>query len=143
MDSRTAQQRRHIMQSVKTKDTGPEIVVRKILHKAAYRYTTHAAKLPGRPDIVFNRRKKVIFVNGCFWHGHDCKKGALPKSRLEYWAPKICRNKERDAENLDKLRELGWQTLSIWQCEIDARSDLVSTLVAFLGPPKNSIDIYK
>jgi len=88
-DTRTPDQRRRIMQSVKTKNTGPELAVRKALHAEGYRFRLHRRDLPGSPDVVFPGRNKVIFIHGCFWHGHACKKGAAPKSRLEYWGPKI------------------------------------------------------
>jgi DNA mismatch endonuclease, patch repair protein len=109
MDTRTPDQRSRIMQAVKQKDTGPELLLRRALHRLGYRYRTHAKDLPGRPDLVFASRKKVIFVHGCFWHGHDCSKGRLPKSRPEYWIPKIEANKARDERVVlaDAVRFLG------------------------------------
>ncbi|WP_394707907.1 very short patch repair endonuclease [Roseovarius pacificus] len=118
MDTRTREQRRRIMQAVKTKNTGPEMIVRRLLHKHGYRYRLHRKDLPGRPDIVFSGKRKAIFVHGCFWHGHGCSKGRLPKSKLEYWKPKIERNKARDDRNVADLKDAGWQVLVIWQCEI-------------------------
>lgn len=118
MDTRTPEQRRHIMQSVKSKDTGPEMAVRRMLHAKGYRYRLHRKDLPGSPDIVFASKRKAIFVHGCFWHGHECSKGKLPKSKLNYWRPKIEQNKDRDARNIAKLEAAGWQTLVVWQCEI-------------------------
>nr|WP_320178941.1 very short patch repair endonuclease [Roseovarius pacificus] len=106
------------MQAVKTKNTGPEMIVRRLLHKHGYRYRLHRKDLPGRPDIVFSGKRKAIFVHGCFWHGHGCSKGRLPKSKLEYWKPKIERNKARDDRNVADLKDAGWQVLVIWQCEI-------------------------
>lgn len=106
------------MQAVKTKDTGPEMTVRRTLHSHGYRYRLHQKELPGRPDIVFKSRRKAIFVNGCFWHGHGCSKGKLPKSKLNYWQPKIEQNKARDARNIAELEAAGWKVLVIWQCEI-------------------------
>tara|TARA_R110002072_G_scaffold302300_2_gene484640 strand:+ start:104 stop:508 length:405 start_codon:yes stop_codon:yes gene_type:complete len=118
MDTRTPEQRRRIMQSVKTQDTGPEMIVRRMLHSHGYRYRLHRKDLPGRPDIVFKGRRKAIFVNGCFWHGHGCSKGKLPKSKLNYWQPKIEQNMARDARKISELEANGWQVLVVWQCEI-------------------------
>lgn len=106
------------MQAVKTKDTGPEMTVRCMLHGHGYRYRLHRKDLPGRPDIVFASKRKAIFVHGCFWHGHKCSKGKLPKSKLNYWQPKIEQNKARDDRNIAELEAAGWQVLVIWQCEI-------------------------
>ena len=117
MDTRTPEQRRRIMQSVKSKDTGPELVVRRLLHGMGYRYRLHRKDLPGRPDIAFGPRRKAIFVHGCFWHGHGCPKGRLPKSRLDYWQPKVDKNRERDRTKAEQLKNLGWSVLTIWQCE--------------------------
>lgn len=118
MDTRTPEQRRRIMQAVKQKDTGPELVVRKLLYGHGYRYRLHRRDLPGRPDIALGPKRKAIFVHGCFWHGHDCPRGRLPKSKLNYWGPKIARNKERDRSKQRELEELGWDVLTIWQCEL-------------------------
>jgi DNA mismatch endonuclease, patch repair protein len=122
-DTRTPEQRHRIMQSVKTRDTGPELLVRRLLHRLGYRYRLNERKLPGRPDIVFPRARKAIFVHGCFWHGHDCRKGHAPKSRLEYWGPKLNANKQRDAVQADRLQELGWSVLTVWQCETTGSPD--------------------
>jgi DNA mismatch endonuclease (patch repair protein) len=106
------------MKAVGTKDTGAEMIVRRLLHAKGYRYRLHRRDLPGSPDIVFPRLRKVLFVNGCFWHGHDCDKGRLPKSRLDYWRPKIELNKERDRRSIAALSETGWSVAVIWQCEL-------------------------
>ena len=105
------------MSAVRTKDTGPELLVRRILTRLNYRYRLHRKDLPGRPDVVFPGRKKAIFVHGCFWHSHGCDKGKAPRSRLEYWAPKLEANRVRDAANVDELAKLGWEVLVVWQCE--------------------------
>jgi DNA mismatch endonuclease (patch repair protein) len=118
MDTRTPEQRRRIMQAVKQKNTGPELAVRKLLYSHGYRYRLHRRDLPGRPDIALGPKHKAIFVHGCFWHGHDCPKGQLPKSKLNYWGPKIEANKERDRRNQRELEELGWDVMTIWQCEL-------------------------
>ncbi|MBB5393925.1 MULTISPECIES: very short patch repair endonuclease [unclassified Herbaspirillum] len=132
VDTRTIEQRRRIMQSVRIKDTGPEIIVRKIIYGLGYRYRLHRKDLPGRPDICFPGKKKVIFVHGCFWHGHLCKKGQLPKSKLEYWQPKINANKSRDAKNVDLLEQQGWKILILWQCELYETETLLLRLEEFL-----------
>jgi DNA mismatch endonuclease (patch repair protein) len=132
VDTRTADQRRRIMQSVKTQDTGPEWLVRRLLHAKGYRFRLHAKHLPGRPDIVFPSRKKAIFVHGCYWHGHKCSKGQLPKSRLDYWGPKIEANRERDARKSSELKALGWGTLTVWQCQTKNPQKLERRLIAFL-----------
>ena len=118
MDTRTPEQRRRIMRAVKTKDTGPEMTVRRMLHGHGYRYRLHRKELPGRPAIVFVVKRKAIFVHGCFWHGHGCTKGKLPKSKLNYWQPKIEQNKVRDGRNVAELERAGWRVLTIWQCEL-------------------------
>lgn len=140
VDTRTSEQRRRIMQSVGTRDTGPEREVRRVLFAAGYRYRLHRRDLPGSPDIVFPSRKKAIFVHGCFWHGHGCSKGKASKSRTEYWGPKLEANKARDARNIRDLRALGWTVLVVWQCEIADPDRLLARLVAFVDDDANSID---
>lgn len=134
MDTRTAEQRRRIMQSVRQRGTGPELVVRRVLHGSGYRFRTQAKHLPGRPDVVFSARRKVIFVHGCFWHGHGCAKGQLPKSRQDYWEPKIAANKFRDERTVNMLEAAGWECLTVWQCEARAEASLRGRLTRFLGP---------
>lgn len=134
VDTRTKEQRSRIMKSVRTRHTGPEMTVRKLAHRMGFRFRLHGRDLPGRPDLVFRSARKAIFVNGCFWHGHECcAKGRLPKSRTAYWAPKIARNKERDAEAIRRLERDGWKTLTIWQCEIRDPVSLETRLRGFLG----------
>lgn len=106
------------MSSVGTKNTGPELTLRRMLHRDGYRYRLHAKNLPGRPDIVFPNRRKAIFVHGCFWHGHDCSKGRPPKSRGDYWTPKLLANKARDARRIEELANLGWTSITVWQCQL-------------------------
>jgi DNA mismatch endonuclease (patch repair protein) len=106
------------MRAVGTKNTGPELQLRKLLHNAGYRFRLHKKELPGRPDLVFPGRRKVIFVHGCFWHGHRCSKGRAPKSKTDYWAPKLAANQARDARNISDLNQLGWDALVVWQCEL-------------------------
>lgn len=139
-DTRTPDQRRRIMQSVGTKDTGPEMVVRRIAHRLGYRYRLHRKDLPGSPDLVFPTRRKAVFVHGCFWHGHGCPKGRLPKSRPEFWVPKIERNRERDAGAVRALEDRGWESLTLWQCETKDAEAIKAKLVDFLGPPGSGPD---
>lgn len=140
VDTRTPQQRRRIMQSVKGKDTGPEMVVRRWLFSRGYRYRLHPKTLPGKPDIVMPGRRLAIFVHGCFWHGHDCIKGRAPKSRLDYWQPKLDNNRERDARKASELRALGWEVLTLWQCDIGDDARLARILERTLGKEQNTID---
>ena len=107
-----------MMAAVRSKDTKPERFIRRELHARGYRFRLHRRDLPGKPDIVFPSRKCAIFVNGCFWHGHDCPAGALPATRLEFWEAKIGRNKDRDAENQSKLEAAGWNVLVVWECDL-------------------------
>ncbi|WP_175107943.1 very short patch repair endonuclease [Pararobbsia alpina] len=136
VDTRTPAQRSRIMRAVGTQNTGPELLVRKLLHRLGYRFRLHVRVLPGTPDVVFSGRKKVILIHGCYWHGHACKKGALPKSSLQYWAPKIQANRERDVRNDAALRAAGWDVLTLWQCELKDVATLESALISFLGPSK-------
>lgn len=131
-DTRTPEQRRRIMQAVKTRDTGPELTVRNIVYRLGYRYRLNAKNLPGRPDIVLPGMMKAIFVHGCFWHGHGCRKGKAPKSRLDYWKPKLKANKKRDAAQVRALKSLGWSVLTVWQCQMNDAEALRATLSAFL-----------
>jgi len=109
------------MGRIRAKNTGPEITVRKLVHGLGYRYRLHGRLIPGKPDLVFAGRKKVIFVHGCFWHRHSdsaCKLARLPKSRLEFWVPKLEKNRLRDELVGKELTELGWQLLTIWECQL-------------------------
>lgn len=125
--------RSRIMRAVKGRDTGPEMIVRRLAFGMGYRYRLHRKDLPGKPDLVFAKRRKVVFVHGCFWHGHDCARGArLPKQNAEYWANKIARNKERDATHLAALKELGWRSLIIWECELKEPEKVQRRLSQFL-----------
>lgn len=118
MDTLTSDQRSKHMSRIRGKDTKPEMVVRRMLHGMGYRYRLHAKELPGKPDIVFRRRGKAIFVHGCFWHGHEgCKLARIPKSRVDFWTEKIARNAERDARAIKALEDRDWETMTIWECE--------------------------
>ncbi len=138
-DTRTPEQRRRIMQAVKTHDTGPELTVRRILYSLGYRYRLNVKNLPGRPDVVFRGRMKAIFVHGCFWHAHGCRKGRAPKSRLDYWKPKLKTNKTRDRAQLCALKKLGWSVLTVWQCETTDSEVLSARLTDFLEGTPNAV----
>ena len=124
--------RSKIMRSVKSKNTSAEIIVRKILRHLGYYYRLHVKKLPGTPDIVLRKYKKVVFVNGCFWHGHNCNKGKLPKSNIEFWKTKIDKNILRDNKVIMELNEMGWQVCVVWQCQFKDIDVLTNSLQAFL-----------
>ena len=130
----TPEERARVMRAVKGKDTKPEMIVRRLAHGMGYRFRLHRKDLPGKPDLVFPGRRKVIFVHGCFWHGHDCARGSRqPKQNADYWRNKIGRNVQRDAANLKTLEAQGWQALVIWECEMKDREALADRLKAFLG----------
>lgn len=134
MDTRTPEKRSEIMSLVRGKNTTPELAVRRLVHGLGFRFRLHAADLPGRPDLVFPRLRKVIFVHGCFWHGHrKCSKSRLPKSRTAYWKAKLDANKARDTRNLADIRALGWGSLVVWQCELKAQAKLVTKIDRFLS----------
>ncbi|MVA96664.1 DNA mismatch endonuclease Vsr [Nitratireductor sp. CAU 1489] len=132
MDTRSPEQRKRIMRAVKSKNTGPEITVRRLLHAMGYRFRLHRKDLPGKPDIVFPSRTKVIFVHGCFWHGHGCSKGRPPKSRLDYWLPKLEQNARRDRTKTEQLAAAGWDVLVVWQCELKELEELATRLQDFV-----------
>jgi DNA mismatch endonuclease (patch repair protein) len=124
------------MARVRGRDTGPEMVVRRALHRMGYRYRLHAADLPGRPDIVFRGRRKALFVHGCFWHRHPdpaCKLARLPKSRLDFWLPKLDANAARDIENQNRLQAMGWSVLILWECALNDLAALDDALGTFLA----------
>ncbi len=133
MDQPPSEARSRIMRAVKSQDTAPEMIVRRMAHAMGKRYRLHRNDLPGKPDLTFPRLRKIIFVHGCFWHGHDCKRGARqPKTNAAYWIKKISRNKERDAQTQETLRALGWDILVIWECQTKERDQLQALLQTFL-----------
>jgi len=139
MDRIPPARRSWLMARVTSKDTGPEHTVRRMLSQCGYRYRLHVRGLPGKPDIVFRSRRKAIFIHGCFWHQHEgCPKGRLPKSRADYWGPKLARNRERDAEVMAEMMALGWSVGIVWQCELRGTTTLVERLTQFLGPPPHA-----
>ena len=138
-DLLSSESRSQNMRRITSKDTKPEIVVRRFLFRLGYRFRLHRSDLPGRPDIVFVGRRKAIFVHGCFWHQHsDCREGRIPGSRKEYWIPKLEKNVQRDREHALSLRRLGWDVLVIWECETEKLHRMETRLVKFLGPQKRS-----
>jgi DNA mismatch endonuclease (patch repair protein) len=126
--------RSRVMAAVKSENTKPELAVRRLVHSLGYRFRLHRKGLPGTPDIVFPARRAVIFVHGCYWHGHDCKRGArMPKTNIDYWRTKIDRNAARDAASVAAIEADGWRVLIIWECEIKDTGLLARRLVDFLG----------
>jgi DNA mismatch endonuclease (patch repair protein) len=129
----TPEQRSRIMRAVKGTDTAPEMTVRRLIHGMGFRFRLHRKDLPGKPDIVLPRLHRVVFVNGCFWHGHDCARGArAPKANAEYWRAKIARNSERDAANIATLKATGWRTEVVWECELKELEKMKTRLGRFL-----------
>lgn len=123
------------MALVKNKNTKPEMLVRSMVYGLGYRYRLHDKQIPGKPDLVFKSRKKVIFIHGCYWHRHEkCKLARLPKSRLDFWLPKLESNKIRDQKNQKLLRDMGWKFLVIWECEIGNQDKLKEKITNFLSP---------
>lgn len=133
-DKVSAEQRSRNMARVKNKNTAPEIVVRKTLHRLGYRFRLHRRDLPGNPDIVLPRYRTVIFVHGCFWHGHPgCRRAARPSSNVEFWNVKLDKNRQRDADVRQRLTALGWQVLTIWQCETKNPAHLEQLIRTFFN----------
>ncbi|HZZ34048.1 MAG TPA: DNA mismatch endonuclease Vsr [Phenylobacterium sp.] len=143
-DVYSSEKRSAVMRRVKGKDTSPELAVRKALTKLGARYRLHRADLPGKPDIVMPGRKLALFVHGCFWHGHDCARGArVPKQNRDYWVGKVDRNRARDANSREALAALGWGVETIWECELKDAAGLVATLAQLLcchpGKPRRRL----
>jgi DNA mismatch endonuclease (patch repair protein) len=141
-NNRSAAGQRRIMQAIRSKDTKPELRVRRLLHALGYRFRVHLKELPGKPDIAFTRRRKVIFVHGCFWHGHQaegCPDGSRPRSNTGYWNPKLDRNAERDRSNAEALIAAGWEVLTVWACETLDDEALRGRLTGFLGDPISQV----
>ncbi|HEY8566603.1 MAG TPA: very short patch repair endonuclease [Beijerinckiaceae bacterium] len=128
--------RSEVMRRVRAKNTRPELIVRSVAHKLGYRFRLHRDDLPGKPDLVFPRRRAVVFVNGCFWHGHDCKRGTrIPATNTEYWTAKIARNKARDAASRKALQDAGWAVIELWECQLRDKASLIERLKTFLDRP--------
>src|SRR5580700_2018133 len=134
MDTLSAERRSANMRQIRSKDTAPELLLRQLLHRSGYRFRLHRKDLPGRPDLVFPSRRKVIFVHGCFWHQHQgCVDGRMPKSNTDYWLPKLTNNKKRDSKSRSLLARLGWKCLVIWDCQTIDEKKLRRELKSFLG----------
>lgn len=132
-------ERSRLMSRVRGKNTKPELIVRRLVHSIAYRYRLHRRDLPGSPDLVFPKRRKVLFVHGCFWHRHKgCRMTTTPKTRAKFWLGKFAANEARDARNMLSLKAKGWKAEVIWECETRNLSSLERKVRAFLGPPKKS-----
>ena len=137
-----APEKRHeIMQNVKTKNTAPEIKLRSLLHKNGFRFRVNRKDLPGKPDIVLPKYRAVIFVHGCFWHGHDCPRGQRPQTNADFWNQKIDRNVIRDKSDVSLLESLGWRVLIVWECVIKKKNEavLLSRVKEFLLHSTNTI----
>jgi DNA mismatch endonuclease, patch repair protein len=133
VDRLTRQRRSWLMSRVKGRDTTPEIAVRSMIHRLGYRFRLHRPDLPGKPDIVFGPRRKIVFIHGCFWHGHRCAKGRLPKSNGGFWRKKIETNRRRDGQHARALARLGWKILVIWQCQLKDPLAVRARIVDFLS----------
>ena len=133
MDNLTREQRKLCMTRIKAKNTKPEIAVRKVLSKLGARYRLHNSKLAGKPDIVIAKAKKIIFINGCFWHQHkNCKKQAMPKANKKYWELKLQRNIEKQAQNIKFLKKQGWKVYKIWECQTNDENKLIQKISKIL-----------
>lgn len=138
-DTISRERRSANMRQIRSKHMAPELAVRKMLFAHGYRYQIHVRSLPGKPDIVFGRKRKVVFVHGCFWHQHGsrtCKIARMPRSNVRYWRPKLIRNAERDSDHVKALKKEGWTVLTVWECEVQKVGSLVPKLKNFLGPPR-------
>jgi DNA mismatch endonuclease (patch repair protein) len=133
VDKLSPEHRGWLMSRVKSKNTTPELAVRRLVFGMGYRYRLHDKRLPGRPDLVFPGRHKIVFVNGCFWHGHKgCRYARLPKTRVDFWREKIGKNRARDRANIALLERDGWMVLTVWQCELKTIDALATELYEFL-----------
>lgn len=141
MDRLTPERRSYLMSRVRSKDTTPEMTVRRLVHALGYRFRLHGRSLPGKPDLVFAGRQKVIFVHGCFWHRHEgCAKATLPKTRTKFWQEKFDTNVQRDRWAEAELSAQGWEVMTIWQCETKDIQNLKTRLERFLGDRTTKAD---
>ena len=141
-DVHSREQRTRNMSSIRSKNTRPELIVRKLVHRLGYRYRLHRADLPGKPDLVLTRHGKVILVHGCFWHCHACRYGSVkPEQNAEFWASKRGGNVERDRRNQNLLEDLGWEVLVVWECWTRQPGELEEKVVAFLESKLESCGI--
>lgn len=140
VDTLTPKERSERMSRIRSKDTKPEMKLRRLVHGMGYRYRLHVSSLPGKPDLVFPGKRAIIFVHGCFWHRHPdphCKLARLPKSRLDFWLEKLEANRMRDMRDQRRLHELGWRVLVVWECEIQDAESLRHAVRAFLDKNTN------
>lgn len=135
VDRLTTAQRSRLMSRIRSKDTKPEVAVRSMIHRLGFRFRLYRRDLPGTPDIVLPAHKAVVFVNGCFWHGHYCKRGKMPKSRVAYWRVKIAANRKRDERARRRLRRLGWKVVVVWECALRQPAALERRLLRVLRAP--------
>lgn len=124
-DCFSQEKRSWVMAQIRSRDTQPEIALRKMLHGLGYRYRLHRSDLPGKPDLAMAKYRALIYVHGCFWHGHECQRGRRPKSNTDYWQKKLDRNIERDKKHLSDAKALGWRPLVVWECELAQDPELV------------------
>jgi DNA mismatch endonuclease (patch repair protein) len=133
-DRVTPQQRSRMMASVRNRDTQPELTVRRIAHALGYRFRLHVRDLPGHPDLVFPKYRAVLFVHGCFWHGHEgCKRSQMPTTNVAFWRAKLLRNRDRDESVAQRLAVIGWRIGVIWECEATSRTRVERCLLQLLG----------
>lgn len=133
MISETTERRSANMRAVRGKNTKPEMIVRRLIHALGFRYRLHARDLPGRPDMVFRKHRKVIFIHGCFWHSHPgCRRASMPAANRDFWREKLQKNADRDAAQLAALEALGWRSLVIWECQVKKPSQVELTITSFL-----------
>lgn len=132
-DTISQERRSALMRRIRSKDTRPEMAVRSLLHRLGYRFRLHRKDLPGRPDIVLPKHRKIVLMHGCFWHGHTCRLASKPKSNQAYWAEKIQGNQARDARSLVALQNQGWAVLELWECEVRQFTGLEDKLRKFLS----------
>ena len=140
-DIYSKKRRSEIMAGITSQDTRPEVRVRSVLHRMGYRFRLHGKGLPGRPDIVLRKWGVVVLVHGCFWHGHDCCEGHVPKSNTAYWAPKLENNRRRDAKNAEALRNLGWKLIVIWECQTYSLKKLEERLHEAMPQAEEELDM--
>jgi DNA mismatch endonuclease, patch repair protein len=133
MDKLSPDRRSANMRAIRSKDTKPELLVRRLTFKLGFRYRLHRRDLPGAPDLAFPGKKKVIFVHGCFWHLHGCVNARVPKSNLDYWKPKLERTQRRDSEHVAELLQMGWQVLIVWECDLTDLTVLRDRIARFLA----------
>ncbi len=144
-DRHTKEQRRKNMSAVKGKDTKPEMLFRKLIHKAGFRYSLHNSALPGKPDLVLKKYKCAVFIHGCFWHQHGCPKSKLPQTNEEFWNEKLSKNEERDTRVVDELLDSGWRVLILWECAFQKKKrslgDILSEFEFFIHSEEPYLEI--